>query len=35
MTKACRYACLPDGKRFPMVDSKCGHDEALEHALGI
>lgn len=35
MTKACWYVCLPCGKRFPMVGSKCDHDEALVHALGI
>jgi hypothetical protein len=35
MTKACWYVCLPCGKRFPMVGSKCDHDEALTHALGI
>lgn len=33
--KACWYVCLPCGKRFPMVGSKCDHDEALAYALGI
>lgn len=33
--KACWYVCLPYGKRFPMVGSKCDHDEALSYALGI
>jgi len=35
MTKACWFVCLPCGKRFPMVGSRCDHDEALEYALGI
>ncbi len=35
MAEPCTDYRLGEFKTMAQVDSKCGHDEALEHALGI